>query len=201
MGFQPGELCRSYFWNHTQTNISLSYQHDWRLNIAWRDNKYRKLELGFGGRLNASIGGDAFFTSVLPMVENPNYLNGTYQSKYISDTDPTHSDSVHFSSTQITSINFMIHIGYFITERLSIGTNWDVVGYGFGGTRSGTYINGSFTQPVTATPEHFNLDAVVGSDSERQGCLFREFYIAYDFGKGTATNTGHAIISPLEGST
>lgn len=176
----------------TQTNLSANLQYNWRLDIATEPNRHRKLELGVGARFTSSSGGDAYFTSVQPQMENPLYQTGTFppQPKYLPGNNPAYSDSVHFSSTQVSSINFMIHMGYFFSNRLSMGVNSDFIGWGFGGTRTGTYINGSVQQQVTASPERYNYLFGGMGGSQSQGALFGEFYIAYDIGRRWSVKWG-----------
>ncbi len=151
-----------------QTNVSLSYQYNWKFG------KKQKLEMGVGARFNSFFSSNKYFvTAPAKIVKGEAGLGAFFKEPITSNMD-----SVQVPSAQINSLNILLNIGYNFSDRFRAGFNIDVIGFSFGGSQKGTYINGTATQPVTASPSGFNLLLVGENDL---GSLNSEFFIAYAF--------------------
>ena len=149
-----------------QTNASLSYQY------AWKFGKNKKLEMGAGMRFNSFFSSDKYFVTAPAKIVKGEAGPGALFKEVI----PANMDSVKFPSAQVNSLNVLLSIGYSFSARFRAGFNIDVIGFSFGGSQNGTYINGTATQPVTASPSGFNLLLVGENDL---GSLNSEFFVTY----------------------
>jgi hypothetical protein len=165
-----------------QTNLSTSYQ------ISWKFGANQKLRMGAGLRLNAFFASDKYFVTAPAKIVKGEAGLGSFFKKPIEEN----MDSVQFSSAQTYSINFLIHIGYAFSEKFAAGFNIDVIGATFGGTQSGTYINGNATNgpttlPVSGSPTGFNLLLVGENDI---GSLNSEFFVTYALNSNWSLKAG-----------
>lgn len=160
-----------------QTTVSLSYHY------AWKFGKKKKLELGVGARLSSFTStGKYFITAPAKLVKGETGPGALFKEPIVENMD-----SVLFPSAQINALNFLLSIGYTFSKKFSAGFNIDAIGFSFGGSQSGTYINGSTTQAITASPTSFNL-LLVGENDE--GSLNSEFFVAYAFDKKWSAKLG-----------
>ncbi len=149
-----------------QTNISTSYQ------VAWKFGKKQKVLMGVGGRINAFFASDKYFvTAPAKLVKGEAGPQALFK-----EAIPANMDSVLFSSAQVYSVNILLHIGYAFSEKFRAGFNIDVIGASFGGSKTGTYINGSVMTPTSGSPSGFNLLLVGENDL---GNLNSEFFVSY----------------------
>lgn len=153
-----------------QTTVSASYQ------TGWKFGEKKRLVMGVGIRANAFFAsGKYFVTAPAKLVKGE-----AGPAALFKEPIPGNMDSVHFSSAQAYSLNILIHIRYDFTEKFKAGFNIDVIGASFGGSRSGTYINGNdpgnTNLPVSASPSGFNLLLVGENDL---GSLNSEFFVTY----------------------
>lgn len=160
-----------------QINLSTSYQ------ISWKFGKNQKLRLGAGMRVNAFFASDKYFVTAPAKIVKGETGPGALFKKSI----PANMDSVLFPSAQTYSINFLVHIGYDFSEKFGVGFNIDVIGASFGGTKSGTYINGTTSAPTAGAPTGFNLLLVGENDL---GSLNSEFFATYRLNKQWALKGG-----------
>lgn len=160
-----------------QTNLSLSYQY------AWKFGKKKRLELGAGVRFSTFLSSNKYFvTAPAKIVKGESGPQALFK-----EAIPANMDSVQFPSAAISSLNMMLSLGYRFSDKFMAGLNIDVIGFSFGGKQSGTYINGSSTQPVTASPSAFNLLLVGENDL---GSLNSEFFVAYSINEVWAVKLG-----------
>ncbi|MFN3841532.1 MAG: hypothetical protein ACK4RF_12575 [Cyclobacteriaceae bacterium] len=137
-----------------QGSVSIDYVHLWRLG------KSQKIEIGFGGRFTSYFGSSQYYSSAPASLA----------------ADETKSDSLLLQSPQVNALNIAINLGYRISPKLGVGFNIDALGFSFGGTKDGSYINGSQGQATSAKPTSFNILLIGNSD---RGSLNSEFYVRY----------------------
>lgn len=154
-----------------QTNVSTSYQ------ISWKFGAKQRLRMGAGMRLNGFFASDKYFVTAPAKIVKGEAGPGALFKKPIEQN----MDSVQFSSAQIYALNFLVHIGWAFSDKFAAGFNIDVTGASFGGTQSGTYINGNApggpaAVAVSGSPTGFNLLLIGENDI---GSLNSEFFVTY----------------------
>lgn len=154
-----------------QTNLSVSYQ------AGWKFGEKKRLVMGVGLRSNAFFANEKYFETAPARLVKGEAGPGAFFNKKI----PENMDSVFFPKANVYAINFLIHIGYSFTQKLTAGFNIDVIGASFGSSQNGLYINGDGPAPnapfpVTGSPSSFNLLLVGENDL---GSLNSEFFITY----------------------
>lgn len=164
------------------TTTAASYQYQWMFG------KNEKLRMGIGMRFNG------FFTTDQYLVTAPAKLvkGETGPGALFKNSITANMDSVQFPSAQAYSVNFLVSIGYQLTERLLVAFNIDVIGVSFGGEKQGTYINGNdpggnYSTPVKGSPTGFNLLLVGPNDI---GSLNSEFYATYSLNDRWSVKAG-----------
>jgi len=124
----------------------------------------KKLRLGYGLRVAGMAGSDL------------NYI--TAPAKLTADEATI--DSLVLATPFSMYANLNVHIQYFITTKLKVGFNIDVIGLGFGSKSEGTFISsentGQFPTAVTATPSIYNQ--LIFGDYDL-GQLGSELYVGY----------------------
>lgn len=165
-----------------QTNVTTSYQ------ISWKFGANQRLRMGAGMRFNAFFAKDKYFVTAPAEIVKGEAGLGAFFKKPIEEN----MDSVQFSSAQVYSLNFLVHIGYAFSEKFAAGFNIDVIGASFGGTQSGTYINGNspggpVSTPVSGAPTGFNLLLVGENDI---GSLNSEFFVTYALNSNWSLKAG-----------
>lgn len=153
------------------TNVATSYQY------AWKYGKKQRLTMGIGMRFNGFFASDKYFVTAPARIVKG---EGGPQA-FFKEAIPDNMDSVLIPSASIFALNFMVNIGYSISDRLSAGFNIDVIGISFGKQQPGVYINGNApdgitSKPVEAAPTGFNLLLIGENDI---GSLNSELFVAY----------------------
>ncbi len=149
-----------------QATLSLSYVHTWRLGSK------QKLGIGLGGRFTSYFAANQYYTTA------PAKLTSGSTSPVIifQDNIQANIDTFLIKSPQVNSINLSIHIDYQLTKKIAAGFNIDAIGFSFGGSRTGNYINGASGKMLSATPTPFNILLISDND---KGSLNSEFYFKY----------------------
>lgn len=138
----------------SEGSVSVDYFHVWKLG------KTKRAEIGFGGRFTSYFGSSHYYSSAPASLAD----------------DESKSDSVLLQSPQVNALNIAINLGYRISPKFSLGFNIDALGFSFGGKQTGSYINGSVGQTISAKPTPINILLVGNND---QGSLNSEFYSRY----------------------
>lgn len=138
----------------SEGSVSIDFFHLWKMGKSGR------FEAGVGGRFTSYFGNSKYFSSA------PASLAG----------DDTKSDSVLFQYPQINALNVALNFGYNFSPKFGVGFNIDAIGFSFGGSRDGSYINGNQGQATSGKPTSFNLLLVGNND---RGSLNSEFYVRY----------------------
>ena len=149
-----------------QGTLSLSYVNTWRLGAK------QKLGIGLGCRFTSYVAANQYYTTA------PAILTSGSTSPVIifEDNIQANIDTFLIKSPQVNSINLSIRIDYQLSKKIAAGFNIDAIGFSFGGSRTGNYINGASGKMVSATPTPFNILLISDND---KGSLNSEFYFRY----------------------
>jgi len=149
-----------------QGTLALSYVHLWRFGAK------QKLGIGIGGRFTSYLGANQYYITA------PAQLTSGSTSPFIifQDNITANIDTFLIKSPQVNCLNLSININYQISKKINAGFNIDAIGFSFGGSRDGNYINGPVGKMAGATPTSFNVLLV--SDNDR-GSLNSEFFARY----------------------
>jgi hypothetical protein len=154
------------------TNVATSYQY------AWKYGEKKRLTMGIGMRFNGLFASDKYFVTAPSKIVK----GESGPQAFVKMEIPANMDSVQIPSASIFALNFMVNIGYEISDRFSAGFNIDVVGISFGKQQPGVYINGNAPDGITsktieAAPTGFNLLLIGENDL---GSLNSELFVAYE---------------------
>lgn len=162
---------------NAQVALSVSYLHLWKLGAN------KKLALGLGGRLTSYFGNNQYYTTAPAELTS----GGTGPGVIFKDDILANIDSFLVRSPQANCLNISLNLEYPLSKNITAGFNIDMIGFSFGSSRSGTYINGTTSTPVNASPTPFNILLV--SDNDR-GSLNSEMYLRYFFNERIAIKLG-----------
>jgi len=160
-----------------QGTLALSYIHLWKLGAN------QKLGIGIGGRFTSYLAANQYYITA------PAQLTSESSSPLIifKDNITSNIDTFLVKSPQLNCLNLSINIDYQVSKKITAGFNIDALGFSFGGSRSGNYINGPSGKMTNAVPTTFNLLLV--SDNDR-GSLNSEFYTRYSLNELWAVKLG-----------
>lgn len=162
---------------NAQGALSVSYLHLWKLGAN------KKLALGLGGRLTSYFGNNQYYTTAPAELTS----GGTGPGVIFKDDILANIDSFLLKSPQANCLNISFNLEYPLSKKITAGFNIDMIGFSFGSSRSGTYINGTTSTPVNASPTPFNILLV--SDNDR-GSLNSELYLRYFLNERIAIKLG-----------
>ena len=149
-----------------QGSLALSFVHRWHFG------ENRKLGIGIGGRFTSYLAANQYYITA------PSKLTSGSTSPLIifQDNITANIDTFLVKSPQVNSLNASINIDYQVAKKITVGFNIDAIGFSFGGSRNGNYINGPTGKMTNATPTAFNILLI--SDNDR-GTLNSEFFAKY----------------------
>jgi hypothetical protein len=157
---------------------SLSYNYNWLLG------KSKKFELGAGARFTSYFGSNQYYVTAPAKLTS----GGSGPGVLFRENIVANLDSFLLASSQVNSLNLSVNFGYRITKKFSAGVNIDAIGFSFGGSQSGKYVNGtSVVNNITAKPTGFNLLLVSDNDL---GSLSSEAFAAYKFNSKWSVKAG-----------
>jgi len=163
--------------SNSQGALSLSYVHLWKLGTS------KKFGIGIGGRITSYLGTNQYYTTAPAELTSDSKGPGVI----FKDDIPANIDSFLIQSPQANCLNVSVNFEYPVSKKMVAGFNIDLIGFSFGGSRGGTYINGANTTTVDASPTPFNLLLVSDND---KGSLNSELYIRYSLNERTALKLG-----------
>jgi len=149
-----------------QGTLSLSYVNTWRFGSK------QKLGIGLGGRFTSYFAANQYYTTAPAKLTSGN----TSPTIIFQDNIQANIDTFLIKSPQVNSVNLSINIDYRLSKKITAGFNIDAIGFSFGGSRTGNYINGASGKMLNATPTPFNILLISDND---KGSLNSEFYIRY----------------------
>lgn len=142
------------------------------LNIDKGLGQKRKIIIGFGGRFNAYLGKNQYFVTAPAKLTSGSTGPGVIFKENIE----ANMDTFLVKSAQLNSLNLFLTLGYNLSERLMVRFNIDLIGFSFGKSVTGNYINGTQGKMEGASPTSFNLLLI--SDNDR-GSLNSQFFARY----------------------
>jgi long-subunit fatty acid transport protein len=151
---------------NTQGSISISFQHDWEL---WKSKKFA---VGAGARFTSYFGANQYYITA------PAELTSGSTGPFVifKENIEQNIDTFLIKSPQVNALNLMINLRYRFNEKIMVGFNIDVVGFSFGSSARGNYINGAEGAMLDAKPTAFNILLISDND---QGSLNSELYGKY----------------------
>lgn len=149
---------------HYQGVLALSFVNEWTVK--------QKLTLGLGLRYTGYLGANQYYATA------PATLTSGSTSPLIifKNNIDANIDTFLVKSPQVNALNLSINLAYRLNSRLDAGFNIDAIGFSFGASRTGNYINGPSGKMVRATPTPFNILLVSDND---KGTLNSEFFVRY----------------------
>lgn len=156
---------------------SFSYNYNWQLG------KNKKFEIGAGARLTSYFGSNQYYVTAPAKLTS----GGTGPGVLFKENITANLDSFLLASSQVNSLNLSVNFGYHITKKFSAGVNIDAIGFSFGGSQNGKYINGTAVTNASAKPTAFNVLLI--SDNDR-GSLSSEAFAAYRFNNKWSVKAG-----------
>lgn len=167
--------------SQSQALISSSLSHHWGIG------KKQKLQLGVGVRLTNSFGTDQYFTTANALLTSGKTGPGVLFTEDIQ----ANVDSFFIGKPQINALNISFNSEYAFSKKLSIGFNIDLIGFSFGASKTGTYINNGNTSLVGAKPTSFNLLLISDND---KGSLNSEIFARYKLNSKWSLRGGAAFL-------
>ena len=149
-----------------QGTFALSYVH------VWRFGSKQRLGFGLGGRFTSYLAANQYYTTAPAKLTS----GSTGPVIIFQDNIQDNIDTFLIKSPQVNAINLSINIDYRLTKKLGAGFNIDAIGFSFGESRTGNYINGATGKMLSATPTSFNILLISDND---KGSLNSEFYLKY----------------------
>ena len=167
--------------NQTTADVALAFGSGFSPALSyskvWGIGKKGKFKIGLGLRYTG------FFAGQTDAITAPARLTSGETGPQIlfKDNVIANIDTLRLNNIGVNYINIPIYLQYSFNEKLDIGFNIDAIGFTFGGSQSGKYIN---TKPgktfngttQTGSPTAFNLLLVSDNDL---GNLNSEFYVRY----------------------
>ncbi|MCK6616180.1 MAG: hypothetical protein L6Q51_00885 [Cyclobacteriaceae bacterium] len=153
---------------NAQGTISLLAGYDWEMG----SNK--KFAVGLGARFTSYFGTNQYYRTAPAKL-----TTGSTGPLVIFNEDiPENIDTVLIPNPQVNSLNVFINLRYALNKKIQVGFNIDAIGFSFGGTTQGTYLNFPTGNSTTASPATFNLLLISDND---KGSLNSELYLKYLF--------------------
>jgi hypothetical protein len=167
--------------SNNQALISTSYSFNWGIG------KKQRLLLGVGARLTNTFGTDQYFTTA-----NAKLTSGkTGPGVLFADDIPANIDSFFVGKPQINALNISFNSEYQLSKKLSVGFNIDLLGFSFGASKTGTYINNGRTSLVGAKPTSLNILLISDNDI---GSLNSEIFARYKLNSKWSLRGGAAFL-------
>ena len=149
-----------------QGSLSVIYGYDWRVG------KKQKFGIGTGARFTSYLGSNIYHETAPGQITS----GSTGPGILFKNTITANVDTLLIASPQVNSLNAFINLSYQLSAKVLVGFNIDAIGFSFGGTKSGNYINGPQGAITSAKPTGFNLLLVSDND---MGSLNSELYMKY----------------------
>jgi long-subunit fatty acid transport protein len=150
----------------TQGSVSVLVQHDWEL---WKSKKFA---IGVGARFTSYFGANQYYITAPAEITS----GSTGPFVIFKENIEENIDTFLIKSPQVNSLNLLINLRYKFNEKFMVGFNIDAIGFSFGGSKAGNYINGAQGAMESANPTSFNILLI--SDNDR-GSLNSELYGKY----------------------
>ncbi len=134
--------------------------------------KKKKVTVGLGARVTTYIGRDQYYITAPAKLTSGSTGPGVLFKENIK----ANIDTFHVQSPQVNAVNLLINLGYHFSDKVFIGFSIDAIGYSFGSSIRGTYINGQQRAQERAEVTSFNILLISDND---KGSLNSELYARY----------------------
>ncbi|MDL5050258.1 hypothetical protein QQ054_30085 [Oscillatoria amoena NRMC-F 0135] len=151
---------------NSQGTASLLAGYDWELGTK------KKLALGLGVRFTSYFGSNQYYRTAPAKLTT----GSTGPLVIFKEDIPENIDTLLLASPQVNSFNVFINLRYAFSAKIQVGFNIDAIGFSFGGSKQGTYLNFPQGSATTASPATFNLLLISDND---KGSLNSELYLKY----------------------
>jgi hypothetical protein len=149
-----------------QGSLAAGVTHNWLLG------KDQRFTIGVGARFTGYLGRNQYYVTAPAKLTS----NGTGPFVIFKENVTTNMDTFLIQKPNVYALNAMVNLGWKFSPKLYAGFNIDAIGFSFGGTRRGNYINGPFGQMTNSRVTTFN--ALLVSDNDL-GTLNSELYARY----------------------
>jgi hypothetical protein len=161
----------------SEGSLSILFGYDWELG------KKKKFAIGIGARATSYFGSNQYYVTAPAELTSGSTGPGVIFIENIEEN----MDTFLIKSPQVNAINVFINLRYKISEKILVGFNIDAVGFSFGGSKQGNYINGSEGAMEDGKPTAFNVLLISDND---HGTLNSELYAKYYFNEDLGIKIG-----------
>jgi hypothetical protein len=191
-----GAFCLSFTWAVAQTetgnykfmdaNLAIGDSEGslaFSLNYDKGVGKRKKIIIGLAGRLTSYLGKNQYYVTAPAELTSGSTGPGVLFKENIE----ANMDTFLIKNSQVNCFNLAITLGYNLSARILFRFNIDVIGFSFGRSVNGNYINGNEGSMESASPTIFNLLLVSDND---KGSLNSEFFARYLLNDNWAIKAG-----------
>jgi hypothetical protein len=150
----------------SEGSIALVFNYDKGLG------KQHKIIIGAGARFTSYLGKNQYYATAPAKLTSGSTGPGVLFKENIT----ANMDTFLIRSAQVSSLNLLVSVGYNLSEKLMLRFNIDVVGFSFGKSVTGNYINGSQGAMEQGSPTSINLLLISDND---KGSLNSELFVRY----------------------
>lgn len=138
----------------TEGTLSFMFSYDKILG------KRNKVVIGTGARFTSYLGRNQYYVTAPAKLTSGSTGPGVLFKENIN----ANMDTFLIKSAQVNSLNLLITIGYNLSEKLMFRFNIDAIGFSFGKSTKGNYINGFQGAMEQGSPTSFNLLLISDND-------------------------------------
>jgi hypothetical protein len=142
------------------------------LNYDRGVGKRKKIIIGLAGRLTSYFGKNQYYVTAPAELTSGSTGPGVLFKENIE----ANMDTFLIKTSQVNCFNLALTLGYNLSERISLRFSIDAIGFSFGKSVDGNYINGTEGLMESARPTTFNLLLISDND---KGSLNSEFFARY----------------------
>jgi hypothetical protein len=142
------------------------------MNYDMAVGKRKKIIIGLAGRLTSYFGKNQYYLTAPAKLTS----GSTGPTVLFKENIESNMDSFLIKSSQVNCFNLALTLGYNLSKRIFLRFNIDAIGFSFGKSVTGNYINGNEGSMESATPTAFNLLLISDND---KGSLNSEFFARY----------------------
>jgi hypothetical protein len=151
---------------NTEGSLAFSFNVDKSLG------KKGKIVVGFGGRFTSYLGKNQYYVTAPAELTSGSSGPGVIFKENIE----ANMDTFLIKNAQVNSLNLLLTLGYNFSDRFMVRFNIDAIGFSFGKSTTGNYINGAQGSIESSEPTSFNLLLISDND---KGSLNSEFFARY----------------------
>jgi len=151
---------------NTEGTIAVSFNLDKNLG------KKHRIVAGLGARFTSYLGKNQYYITAPAELTSGDTGPGVIFKENID----ANIDTFLIKTAQVNSLNLLVTLGYNVSTKLLLRFNIDLIGFSFGKSANGNYINGSQGAMEPSDPTPFNLLLVSDND---KGSLNSEFFARY----------------------